>query len=84
MGKKYLKKDQRAEYHKEFKTGKKSTAKKHKKRAGVPLAYEIGGWTIGRFLYKVMLRKKMKQSLDKMLTHLKAVAEGIEHQTVED
>jgi len=33
MGKKYLKKDQRAEYHKEFKAGKRSTDKKHKKRA---------------------------------------------------
>ena len=51
-------------------------------RAGVTLAYEIGGWTIGRFLYKVMLRRKMKQGLDKMLTQLKAVAEGMEHQTV--
>ena len=54
----------------------------HGTRASVTLAYEIGGWTIGRFLYKVMLRRKMKQSLDKMLTQLKAVAEGIEHQTV--
>ena len=52
-------------------------------RASVTLAYEIGGWTIARFLYKVMLRRKMKQSLDKMLTQLKAVAEGIEHQTDE-
>jgi len=52
-------------------------------RTSVTLAYEIGGWTIGRFLYKVMLRRKMKQSLDKMLTQLKAVAEGTEHQTVE-
>jgi len=52
-------------------------------RASVTLAYEIGGWTIGRFLYKVMLRRKVKQSLDKMLTQLKVVAEGIEHQTVE-
>lgn len=51
-------------------------------RARVTLAYEIGGWTIGRFLYKVILRRKIKQSLDKMLTQLKAVAEGIEHQTV--
>ena len=51
-------------------------------RARVTLAYEIGGWTIGRFLYKVMLRRKIKQSLDEMLTQLKAVAEGIEHQTV--
>jgi len=33
MGKKYLKKDRGAEYHKEFKTGKRSTDKKHKKRA---------------------------------------------------
>ena len=52
-------------------------------RASVTLAYEIGGWTTARFLYKVMLRRKMKQSLDKMLTQLKAVAEGIEHQTDE-
>ena len=52
-------------------------------RASVILAHEIGGWTIGRFLYKVMLRRNMKQSLDKMLTQLKAVAEGIEHQTDE-
>jgi len=51
-------------------------------RASVTLAYEIGGWTIARFLYKVMLRRKMKQGLDKMLTQLKAVAEGMEHQTV--
>jgi len=51
--------------------------------ASVTLAYEIGGWTIGRFLYKVMLRRKVKQSLNKMLTQLKAVAEGTEHQTVE-
>ena len=51
-------------------------------RTSVTLAYEIGGWTIGRFLYKVMLRRKMKQGLDKMLTQLKAVAEGMEHQTV--
>jgi hypothetical protein len=33
MGKKYLKKDQRAESHKKFKTGKRSTDKKHKRRA---------------------------------------------------
>jgi len=52
-------------------------------RASVTLACEIGGWTIGRFLYKVMLRRKVKQGLAKMLTQLKAVAEGIEHQTVE-
>ena len=51
-------------------------------RASVTIAYEIGGWTIGRFLYKIMLRRKMKQSLDKMLTQLKPVAEGMEHQTV--
>jgi len=50
--------------------------------ASVTLAYEIGGWTIARFLYKAMLRRKVKQSLNKMLTQLKAVAEGIDRQTV--
>jgi hypothetical protein len=34
MGKKHLKEDQRIEYHKAFKTGKKSSSKRRKKTAG--------------------------------------------------
>jgi len=44
---------------------------------GVTLTYEVPGWVIRRFLYKIMRWKKVEQDLDKMLTQLKAVAESI-------
>jgi hypothetical protein len=34
MGKRDLKKDQRIQYHREFKTGKRSSSKKSRKSAG--------------------------------------------------
>jgi uncharacterized membrane protein len=46
---------------------------------GVTFAYEVPGWVIRRFLYKIMRRKKLEQDLGKMLTQLKAVAESISH-----
>jgi len=44
---------------------------------GVTLAHEVTGWVIGRFLYKILHRKKVAEDLDKMLAQLKAVAESI-------
>jgi len=44
---------------------------------GVTLAYEVTGWVIGRFLYKILRRKKVAEDLDKMLAQLKSVVESI-------
>ena len=50
--------------------------KPHGTVVSVNLAYEVPGWVIVRLLYKVRHRKQVQQDLDKMLIHLKAVAES--------
>jgi len=46
-------------------------------QARVTLAHELGGWVIGRLIYKVMRRKRVDQDLDKMLIELKKAVESI-------
>jgi uncharacterized membrane protein len=42
----------------------------------VTFAYEVPGWVIRRFLYKIRHWKKVEQDLDTTLTQLKAAAES--------
>jgi len=49
----------------------------HGTMVSVSLAYEVSGRVIGRFLDRAMRRKKLRQDLDIMLTHLKTVLERI-------
>lgn len=51
--------------------------KLHGTQVRVTLAHELGGWVIGRLIYKVMRRKRVDQDLDKMLIELKKTVESI-------
>ena len=50
--------------------------KPHVIQVRVTLAHELGGWVIGRLIYKAMRRKRLEQDLDTTLTQLKAAAES--------
>ncbi len=53
--------------------------KPHGIQVRVTLAHELGGWVIGRLIYKVMRRKRLEQDLDKMLAQLKETVESTGH-----